>query len=117
MNIPDDHKKLLSQKDFRHGCSREIFSEGEFEIFDDFGNWLSGLARGEIKSFTPEQRLFVLAAHGKAEPETPFERLWVKYQRRVAWERENKDIPQYEWQDPGEIWFSRKDIERMSPNY
>ena len=87
------------------------------EILKEFGKWLSGLASGRIKPYTPKQRLFVLVAQGKAEPETPFEQLWVKYLKRQSWEAENKDMPRYKWEDPGEVGFSRKDIERMSPYY
>lgn len=117
MSIPEDHKELLARKDYALKCSHKIFTADEYEILREFGYWLEGLASGAIQPFTLEQRHFVTVAQGKTEPVEPFEKLWVKYQKRQKWERENKNIPHYKWEEPGEVWFSRKDIERMSPYY
>jgi len=117
MSIPKEHQKLLSQNDYQLKCSPIIFNEEEREVLNEFGYWLSALASGSVKPFTPEQRLFVLVANGKAEPKTPFEKVWTKYQKRQLWEKENKDIPRYTWVDPGEVFFSREDINKMNPYY
>jgi uncharacterized protein YifE (UPF0438 family) len=95
MSIPEDHRELLARKDYALKCSRKIFTADEYEILREFGYWLEGLASGAIQPFTPEQRQFVIVAQGKTEPVGPY----------------------YEWKEPGEVWFSRKDIERMSPYY
>lgn len=118
MKVPPEHKEYLDKPDFVLRCPPEMFSEKELEIFDLYGNWLEALATGLIKPFTAEQRLFVLVAQGKAEPEYPFEKLWIKRMRRIQWQQEHKEQgDKVVWVDPGEVWFPRGAIERMSPYF
>ena len=115
MKAPEDHRKLLQKKDYTLRCSAKVFTSDEYDVLKEYGHWLEGLETGAIGPITPAQRLFVIVAQGREPPSEPMERLWIKYKNRVAWEKDNGHVPTYEWKDPGESWFSRKDIDHMSP--
>lgn len=59
------------------------FDDDERRLLTQHGRWLESLADGVLSPATPEQRQFVLVARGEAEPQSPFEFLWVKYLQAV----------------------------------
>lgn len=66
-----------------------IFSEEEFDILKKYGCWMEALAKQNIKPFTEEQEHFVAVANNKMQPQTNFEKIWIKYKRRLLWEKDN----------------------------
>lgn len=113
MIIPPEHKALLSKKSFKLKCNQQIFTEQELEFFYEFGHWLEALAQKTIEPITTKQSKFIVVADGDASPTETYEKLWVKYLKRLAWEKENQDVTKYEWKDPSETLCSRKDIEKI----
>ena len=69
-------------------CSREIFSDEEIEILEQYGRQFELLANGERLPKTEAQQRFVEVARGQRDPdpESVYEGTWAKYLRRVAWE-------------------------------
>jgi len=118
--VPEDHKKFLRKK-YKLKCNKAIFSEDEVDYLEKYGCWLEALVTGAIKPLPDrkEQERFVMVAKGEAEPSPGkfHEMLWSKYQKRIKWEKENKDLPRYKWIDPSEQWMARSDMEKMSPYY
>ena len=75
-----------SRRAFVIRCSREVFSEDEIEILQTYGVVFHRLADGVRLPQTDGQRRFVEAVHGAREPETKYEKTWLKYLLRLAWE-------------------------------
>ena len=67
-------------------CSREIFAQQEIELLEQYGRELERLANGNRRPRTAAQRRFVEVSKGQCEPETTYERTWVKYLQRLDWE-------------------------------
>jgi uncharacterized protein YifE (UPF0438 family) len=81
---PADHAALLARRDFV--IPPGDFAEPERELLARYGRWLEALASGAVAPATPGQEQFVKVARGERDPETDFERVWVKViqQRAVA---------------------------------
>ena len=71
---------------FEIKCSREIFSEEEIDILEAYGNQFQRLINGKRPPVTDAQRRFIEVAQSRRLPETIYEKIWVKYQARLAWE-------------------------------
>ena len=69
-------------------CSREIFSEEEIEILEEYGIQIKRLTSGKRAPVTDAQRKFIKVAQGQCHPETIYEKTWVKYINRVIWEKD-----------------------------
>ena len=69
-------------------CSREIFSETEIELLENHGARLERLADGRRPPGNAAGRRFVDVANGRRRPETVYEKTWMKYLRRLEWERD-----------------------------
>lgn len=69
-------------------CSREVFSDAEIEILESHGTRLQRLADGRQSPVRKAGRRFVEVVNGRREPETVYERTWVKYLQRLEWERD-----------------------------
>ena len=67
-------------------CSREVFTEEELEVLEEYGRGLERLATGERLPDTPAQQRFVAVVRGEHEPKTIYERTWMKYLLWVEWE-------------------------------
>ena len=67
-------------------CSREVFTEEEIEILETYGAAFHRLADGVRLPKTDAQRRFVEAVHGAREAKTKYEKTWLKYLQRLAWE-------------------------------
>ena len=91
-------------------CSREIFSGSEIEILEEHGARLERLADGRRPPSNEAGRRFVEVANGRCPPETAFEKVWMKYQQRLEWERdpENRDA-----MGPRRKVHDREDWKRM----
>jgi uncharacterized protein YifE (UPF0438 family) len=84
MSQPAEHAALLARRDFV--IPPGDFTEPERDLLARYGRWLDALATGAIAPATPGQEQFVRVARGERDPETDFERAWVKVmqQRAVA---------------------------------
>lgn len=71
---------------FEINCSREIFSEEEIDILERYGIQFERLINGDRTPDTDAQRRFIEVARGHYQPETIYEKTWVKYNARLAWE-------------------------------
>ena len=67
-------------------CSREVFSEDEIEMLENYGKQFERLSDGRRKPATAAQRHFVEVANGRCEPKTVYEMVWSNYLRRLEWE-------------------------------
>lgn len=76
MQRPTEHAALLARRDFV--IPPGDFSDSERDLLAHYGRWLDALASGAIQPATPGQAQFVMVARGQREPETDFERAWVK---------------------------------------
>ena len=57
---------------------RNIFSEEELKIINKYGAWMEALADQKIKPNTPEQKRFVGVLIGIEEPQSEYEKIWMK---------------------------------------
>ncbi|MFC1731370.1 DUF413 domain-containing protein [candidate division KSB1 bacterium] len=71
---------------FKINCSKEIFSDIEIEILEEYGRQLQRLMDGDRLPRTEAQRRFVEVAQGKCQPETIYEEIWWRYLQRLQWE-------------------------------
>ena len=67
-------------------CYSEILTQQEIELLESYGRQLERLANGERRPTTAAQRRFVEATNGRCQPETIYEKTWVKHVRRLDWE-------------------------------
>lgn len=81
------HGKYLA-KTFKLAC-HNIFNDFEYRLLLGYGAWMQALADDNIQPFTCAQEHFVQVAKGLRNPETKFERIWIKYCRRLQWEKAN----------------------------
>ena len=89
MKASEDHKKYLDQ-DF-DVTPRKLFDPEEIRILEQFGRWMLALMLREIRPETDAQARFLEVCEGKSEPETKFEKVWMKYVARKRWERDNPE--------------------------
>ena len=66
------------RRDFVIRCSREVFSEDEIEILETCGVAFHRLAEGDLLPQTDGQKRFVDAVHEVREPQTEYEKTWLK---------------------------------------
>ena len=69
-----------------------IFSEEELDILKEYGCWMEALLSHHIKPFTEGQKHFIAAVNGLVAAENIFEKVWIKYQRRLQWEHKNGNL-------------------------
>lgn len=69
-------------------CSREIFSESEIDVLEEHGARLERLADGRQPPSNAAGERFVEVANGRRQPETVYEKVWMKYRQRLEWERD-----------------------------
>src|SRR5438270_383430 len=63
-------------------ASAEPLTSEESALLRKHRRWLTQLASGEKSPVTPAQEHFVRVTRGLAEPDTPYERAWLKAQGR-----------------------------------
>ena len=78
-------KRLFSDpKNYPYGFSRSgDFSINESKALAQYGCLVAALVDGQIEPSCDEDHGFLEAAFNRKEPETPAEKAWVKYQKRI----------------------------------
>lgn len=78
-------KRLFSDaKNYPYGFSRSgDFSIAESKALGQYGCLISALVDGELQPINEEDKGFIDAAFGHKEPESPAEKAWLKYQKRI----------------------------------
>ena len=74
----EDHLKYLGKSISDINSLGNIFSEEELKIINKYGAWMEALAEHKIKPITPEQKRFVEVSIGIEEPQSEYEKLWMK---------------------------------------
>jgi uncharacterized protein YifE (UPF0438 family) len=73
-----NHRAYIGQP-FEPKCPLEGFSEAERAILNEYGAWMQAMHNVEVEPVTEAQRHFFEVCADLVEPETVFERVWVKY--------------------------------------
>lgn len=99
----DRHLYFINKK-FSLKC-HNIFNRDEEDILVRYGEWMSALEKGILKPITKAQRHFIEVCKNNMQPETEYEKIWMKYKRRIQWEEKYGDtsdepplIVQRHWQ-------------------
>jgi uncharacterized protein YifE (UPF0438 family) len=94
MSIPEKYQRYF-KKPFVIKCLKasEVFTQEEIHLLKKYGNWMKALMDGEIVPATQEQERFVRACKEEAEPESQYERLWMRYLFRLKWEADPSNWP------------------------
>jgi uncharacterized protein YifE (UPF0438 family) len=87
-NLPPDHVAFLTQRPFRFDCVTDIFPVDELHVLSEYGNLLNALAGGTILPVNEEQERFLCVDREEVEPETVWERAWVRLKGRREFERQ-----------------------------
>lgn len=84
MELPGDHKSFLDRRDFV--IPPGDFTQAERTLLTKYGRWLEALASGVLLPLTPTQEQFIRVSRGQVEPNTDFEKAWMKvsHQRAIA---------------------------------
>lgn len=97
------HCEFINKKFFI--TCHNIFTNTEEEILIQYGEWMSALEKGILKPITIAQEHFIDVCKNNIQPETEYERVWMKYKKRMQWEEkygDTSDIPpiivQRHWQ-------------------
>lgn len=113
--VDKEHLIYLGKENFPVKCSTAIFTDEEIELLKRYGNWFEALGMRKIRALTKDQEQFVSVCQGERAPVGKYEKIWRKLQRRLAWERNPENKTHYKWRDPGEEWFSRSAVGKLSP--
>jgi uncharacterized protein YifE (UPF0438 family) len=89
--MPSAEHQRYRRMGFEPHVPSELFGEDEIEMLRTYGSWLAALMGGRIEPESPDQEHFVKVCKGEVEPQTQFERVWVRYVKRKLWEAENPD--------------------------
>ena len=82
------HAIYLNKK-HRIRCEN-IFSEEEFEILVNCGEWFYALVEGKIEPYTDAQTKFIeFHKNMDSKPSNAYQSVWKKYQLRIAFEKKN----------------------------
>lgn len=82
MGMPAKHTLLLQRSGFPVPANNDL-DPAERELLSRYGFWMEALASGELAPITPEQQHFVRVAGGVEQPQSAFERVWVKHLRTI----------------------------------
>ncbi len=82
----------MSQAGFRIATDTEIFDREEIEMLTRYGRQFERLMHGDRKPETSLQQRFVEVCRGDAEPESKYEKVWVKYLGRLKWEADPSNL-------------------------
>ena len=75
------HARLLSVQFTVSAKPKSLLSRKDVDLLQRFGTWLHALHRKQVPLLTDEQKHFHDVALGRSEPETEFERVWLRYLR------------------------------------
>jgi len=91
LKLLDALKKIhldVGKNSFTPEADIEHFHPEERELLFRYGSWMKALVDGSIEPYTAAQEQFIKTAKGLSSPITEFEKVWIKYQRRIKWEEE-----------------------------
>lgn len=72
------------KKNYPYGFARSgDFSIKEAKILAENGSMIAALVDGKLAPTTEQDVRFLEVAHGQIEPESPEEKVWLKYQKRI----------------------------------
>ena len=72
------------KKNYPYGFARSgDFSIKEAKILAENGSIIAALVDGKLVPTTEQDVRFLEVAHGQIEPESPEEKVWLKYQKRI----------------------------------
>ena len=91
--IPTQHLVYLKKRPFNFGCSTAIFPADELTALEEYGNWLEALAAGVIRPATSAHKHFLKVDREEAEPESLYERAWLRLKGRREYERDQQITP------------------------
>lgn len=75
-------KLFVDNNRYARGFNRSgDFTIGESHLLTSFGTTMQGLATGLLEPQSDTEHHFQKVCQAKADPETPLERVWLKYQR------------------------------------
>ncbi len=76
-------KRFFDDKHFPYGFSRSgDFSLSEVKTLEQNGHLCKALTDGVVDDLTAEDQQFLQVMAGKAEAESPIEKVWLKYLKR-----------------------------------
>lgn len=75
-----EHIIQARRKDYLAGRDIEGFTPKEYKLINSKGYWLKALASGDLKPETEAQANFIEVCNGNREPESEYEKAWMKYQ-------------------------------------
>ncbi|WP_026376940.1 DUF413 domain-containing protein [Aestuariibacter salexigens] len=77
-------RMFADPKNYPYGFARSgDFSINESKALSQFGCVIAALVDGQLQPSTDEEHGFLAAAFEQRPPETPAERAWLKYQKRI----------------------------------
>lgn len=76
-----NHRAFIGQP-FKPAYPLDGFSEDEKAILVEYGRWMQAMSDVEVEPVTPAQMHFIEVCAELVEPETEFERVWMKYLSR-----------------------------------
>ncbi|MBB1335312.1 DUF413 domain-containing protein [Pseudoalteromonas sp. SR44-5] len=75
-----EHIIQARRKEYLAGKDIEGFTPEEYKLINSKGYWLKALASGDLEPQTEAQANFIEVCNGNREPESEYEKAWVKYQ-------------------------------------
>ena len=86
--MKEEHMKYVGKK--HKLLCENIFSETEFEILENCGEWLYALIDGTLQPYTEAQNEFIrFHKNMNLVPQNEYQRVWKKYQMRINYEKKN----------------------------
>jgi uncharacterized protein YifE (UPF0438 family) len=78
-------KRLFSDpKNYPYGFSRSgDFSISESKALSEYGSLIAALVDQHIQPSDAQDKQFLASALGETDPQTPAERAWLRYQKRI----------------------------------
>ena len=77
-------KPFMDKRNYPYGFARSgDFSIKEAKILSESGSLIAALVDGKLAPETELDMRFIAVAHGQIQPESPEEKVWLKYQKRI----------------------------------
>ena len=89
MNFSNEHQKYRKIPYSLDFISTTCFSEEEKNILTEYGSWMEALTKKLIEPTSSAQEQFIRVFKGEIDPNTKFEKVWMKLQARIEFETNN----------------------------
>lgn len=77
-------RPFLDKRNYPYGFARSgDFSIKEAKILSESGTLIAALVDGKLAPENEQEMRYIAVAHGQVEPESPGEKIWLKYQKRI----------------------------------